>query len=139
MRLQIVILLLFFTPLFSMAQSSSDWQLYLNKTKLLSASTDNVENVQLSKSGQGTLKLVFVNLDTSFNRSVIIMNEQRNTLLKQEMEKSCDTIKIAIAELLSKTKGESFSIYITDIPTDPAIAATMRIAPVAIGKITWKE
>ncbi len=139
MRSGIILLLLLSLSITAMTQSSSDWKLYLNKTKLLSASTDSMANVQLSKRSIGTVKFDFSKRDTGFNRSVMIMNEKRNTLLRKELTSKCKTVSFSMSDLLSKISEPSFTIYIVDIPSNPAQAALVRVVPVPICHIEWKE
>lgn len=120
-----------------MAQSSGEWTLYLNKAKLVASSVEKEEKLELAKQSKGKLKLQFAQKDTSFIRSVLIMNEQRNTLLTKELKPACTSASFAVSELLSQTGGNDFTIYIVDVPADPSVAATMRIAPVAICHVKW--
>ena len=131
-------LLLFFAPFIAAAQSSSGWQLYLNKTKLLSASTDSTVSVQLQALKNSTLTFDFSERDTSFKRSVLVMNESRTTVQQKEMMGTCKTASFTIADLLAKTNRKPFTVYVVDIPTDPAKAMLVRVAPVPICNFTWQ-
>lgn len=139
MRCKIISLLFALIPLFSMAQSSANWHLFLNKKSLLSATTDSVAKVQLSKKDKGWLCFDFYNRDTSFKRSVLVMNGERNTLLQKELPLACKTASFSMDDLLTKTAGQAFTIYVADIPSDPKKAMLVRVAPQPICSITWKE
>ena len=67
------------------------------------------------------------------------MNRQRNTLLQKEMKTSCKTASFPVSSLLSKTEAKPFTIYLIDIPADPAKAALVRVAPLAICDVSWIE
>ncbi len=127
--------------LFSVAGNaqSQHWSLYINKAKRLSASVDSVQEFQLSKAEKGALKFYFPDRSKEFKRTLIIMNEQRNELLQKDMRTTCKTASFRLDTLLAKTGGHSFVVYIRDIPADPQKAMLVRMAPVAICNVTWRE
>ena len=133
--------IIFSLVLFSVAgkAQSQHWNLYINKAKRLSASVDSLQEFQLSKAEKGTIKFSFPDRNKEFKRTVIIMNEQRNEVLEKDMKTACKTASFRLDTLLSKTGGNSFVVYIRDIPADPQKAMLVRIAPVAICNIMWKE
>lgn len=118
---------------------SQHWNLYINKTKKLSASVDTLQEIRLSKQETGVIKFKFPDRSKEFRRTVIIMNGQRTSVLENDMKPSCKTASFKLNELLSKTEGNPFTIYIRDIPSDPQKAMLVRIAPVAICKATWRD
>ena len=127
--------------LFSLAGNaqSQHWGLYINKAKRLSATVDSVQEYQLSKAEKGIIKFNFPERDKAFKRTVIIMTEQRNEVLQKDMKTSCKTASFRLDTLLAKTGGNPFVIYIRDIPSDPQKAMLVRMAPVAICNVMWKE
>lgn len=138
MRHLFILLLLALFTVAGNAQSQH-WNLYVNKTKQISASVDSMQEFQLSKKEKGTIKFTFPDRSKEFKRDIIIMNEQRNEVLKKDMKTSCKKASFSIDSLLQETGGNAFSIYIRDIPADPQKAMLVRIAPVAICKVVWKE
>ena len=139
MRYPVFIFLFLLLSFAGTAQPSSGWSLYLNKTKLLSASVDSVVSIQLSKKEKGKIKFDFSHRDKTFKRSLMVMNEQRNELLHKEVRLLCGIVSFSADSLLAKTSGKPFTVYVVDIPADPAKAMLVRMAPVAICKVEWKE
>lgn len=137
MRYFILVLLLLFSV--AINAQTQRWSLYINKSKQLSASVDRLQEFQLSKAEKGTIKFKFPDYNKEFIRTVIIMNEQRNDLLETKVKTSCKTASFNLNELLSKTGGNPFVIYIRDIPADPQKAMLVRIAPMPICHVQWKE
>lgn len=138
MRHKLVIPFLVLLPFFALSQTSSGWSLFVNKTKLLSSSLDSVASVQLPKESHGNFRISFAKNDTSVKRTVLLMNKQRQTFLQKEMKPGCKTASFSMANLLSLSKAQAFTIYIADIPADPAKAMLVRIAPRAICEVEWK-
>ena len=138
MRYRIMASLLFLLPFFALAQTSPNWYLYLNKTKLLTAPVDSTASVQLSKGSKGSLKICFPARDKAYKRSVVLMDEQRQTILQKDMKTTLRMASFPMADVLLKSNKQPFVIYIVDIPADPAKAMLVRMAPVAICKVNWK-
>ncbi len=139
MRYSFFFLSLMVLPFLAMSQVSPNWSLYLNKIKLVSASVDSAVSVELARKSKGSLKVCFKRRDTAFKRSVILMDEQRQTIAQKELKTNLRMASFSVDDLLSATKGKPFTIYVTDIPADPAKAMLVRMAPVAICHVAWKE
>lgn len=139
MPVKIIIAILLFTPFIAMSQTLPEWTFYLNKTKLFTSSVDTITNVSLSTKDTGLVTFDFKNRDTNFKRSVIIMNEKRNTLLQKRVENNCTKVSFLLENLHDKTSLQPVTICISDIPSDPAKAALVRVAPVAICRIVWTD
>ena len=137
MTVRLIIAILVFTPFVAMAQVNLQWTLYLNKTKLFTSSVDSMANISLSTKDTGLITFDFSNRDTSFKRSVIIMNEKRNTLFQKELKAGCNKASFLIENLRDKTSRQPVTVSIADIPSDPAKAALVRVAPVVICKIIF--
>lgn len=131
--------LLLIMPFIAMAQtSSSQWSLFLNETKLALASTDSVASVQLPKKSKGNLQMHFEKRNIHFDRTVLLMNEKRQTFLQNELKTKNNTASFLMIDVLQKSKEQPFTIYIVDVPADKSKAIGIRIMPVAICKIVWQ-
>ncbi len=138
MRYKLLASFFFLLPLLAMAQTAPGWHLYLNKTKLLTGTLDSVAAVQLPKDGKGTLTVCLLKKDTSLKRTVLLMNEQRQTFLEKAMKPGGRSASFSMAEVLKQSGGKPFTIYLAAIPADPAKAMLVRMAPVAICKVDWQ-
>ncbi|MDQ2751965.1 MAG: hypothetical protein M3R72_02985 [Bacteroidota bacterium] len=126
-------------PFVVMAQASSPrWSLFLNETKLASASMDSAASVQLSKKKKGNLKMVFENRDSGFRRTILLMNEKRQTFLQKAVKTKSKTASFLMKDVLEKSKQRSFVMYVVDVPEDSTKAMGIRMMPVAICKVKWK-
>ncbi len=134
-----IVFLFFMMPLFSVAQTSSEWSLFLNETKLLSGSVDSAASIQLSKQSKGNLQIAFEKKDTSFTRTILLMNKTRQILKQKQMNTSCKKVSFSVADILIQSSAKPFSIYIVDVPANSAKAMGIRVAPVAICNVGWKE
>ncbi len=72
-----------------------------------------------------------------FVRTVLLMNEKRQTFLQKEMKTKSNTASFLMLDVLQKSKEEPFTIYIVDVPADKSKAMGIRIVPIAICKIIW--
>ena len=138
MRSAVNLLIFLIFSFATMAQASQQWTLYLNKTKLFTSSVDSMASISLSQKDTGLITFNFSNRDTGFKRSVIIMNEKQNTLFQKELKAGCNKTSFLIENLSDKTSRQPVTVSIADIPSDPAKAALVRVAPVAICKIGWR-
>ena len=130
--------LFFLFPFFALAQTAPGWHLYFNKTKLLSSTIDSVASVQLPKEKEGTLNICLAKKDTSLKRTVILMNKQRQTFLQKELKTTGRSASFPMADVLQKSGGQPFTIYLAAIPADPAKAMLVRMAPQAICEVNWR-
>ena len=109
------------------------WQIIVNKQLVLRSNTEDVEANRKSIPAKDLfapdgLKIVYIEEpDAALNRSFIIMNEGRQELLR--IEKSDTVIS---GSVLQKAVGSNRTIviYSIAIPSDPALAATVRVRPV---------
>ena len=126
-------------PFFVMAQSSTKWSLFLNGTQLLSSSVDSAASVQLSQHNKGNIKIAFEKRDAGFKRTLLFMNKMRQTFLQKEMSTTGKNASFSIAGVLAKSNKKPFVIYMVDVPADASKAIGVRVAPVAICNVDWKE
>lgn len=138
MRYKVLASFFFLLPFLAMAQTAPDWHLYLNKTKLLSSTLDSVVAVQLPKEGKGTLTVCLAKKDTSLKRTVLLMNDQRQTFLQKAISPGARAGSFSMAEVLKQSGAKPFTIYLVAIPADPAKAMLVRMAPAAICKVDWR-
>ncbi|MFY7901226.1 MAG: hypothetical protein ACOVNY_13640 [Chitinophagaceae bacterium] len=135
----IIILLLFSHSIFAQ-QPTSSWKVQLHKTII----DDTVlqKNVSISLAhlkAKQILLLQYLPIDDKPNwrRDIMIMNEQRQQLLKTSLcnQQFC----ISISSLKQLTKDSSFSIYTVQLPINAEEAKRIRIAPKKIATFIWKE
>lgn len=125
-------------PLFCAAQSEDSIAIFLNKKQIAVTAFAEHTDVELSKKASGKLCINFPK-DTSYNRSIIVMNDQRNPLVTRVFGKKSSCVFFTVKELVATTKGQSFSLYVLNLPSDPAMAATMRMAPVLFCRVDWVD
>lgn len=138
MLLKIYALLLLLMPLLSFSQSD-DWKLYINQKEVVSASGDSVQTIEVKHPTDTTLKFVFAANDTAFKKTVIIMNEQRNSIDSKNVTANAHETIFNALELYRQSNGKNINVYIVNIPADPAKAARVRMAPRLICKLQWTE
>ncbi len=139
MHFRTLIFLFLLLPFVAMTQTaSSQWSLFLSKTKLALASMDSVASVQVPKKSNGKLQVVFEKRNIHFVRTVLLMNEKRQTFLQKEIKTKSNTAAFLMADVLEKSKEQPFTIYIVDVPADKSKAMGIRIIPVAICRIVWE-
>lgn len=109
------------------------WQIIVNKQLVLRSNTEDIEtNVKTIPAkdlfAEDGLKIVYTEApDAALNRSFIIMNEGRQELLRIEKK---DTVISGSALQKAVGSNRTIVIYSLAIPSDPALAATVRVRPV---------
>ncbi len=99
---------------------------------------DSDVSVQLPKKNKGSLQIHFEKRNIHFDRTVLLMNEKRQTFLQKELKTKSNTASFLMADVFEKSKEQAFTIYIVDVPADRSKAMGMRIMPIAICKIEWR-
>lgn len=114
-------------------QTKPGWQIFVNKVQVLQSNTEDVNaNTKSVKTTDlftaDGLKIVYTEEpDAKVNRSFIIMDDNRQELYRTEKS----GIVISGTELQKALgKNKTAAIYSLAIPSDPALAATVRVRPV---------
>lgn len=114
-------------------QSQTGWQVYVNKQLIIQSNTEDITvNSKTVKAAdlfaKEGLKIVYTEApDAKVIRSYIIMDTERQELFRT------DKIKEPVqGDVLKKAIGhhQKIEIYSLAIPSDPALAATVRVRPV---------
>lgn len=108
------------------------WEVFVNKQLILQSNTeDPAVNSRIVKAADlfnTNLQIIYTETpDAQLNRSYIIMDNNRRELFRTENSKQ----PINGAALKKAAGGETtLVIYTLAIPSDPALAATIRVRPV---------
>lgn len=108
------------------------WQVLVNKQLVLQSNTEDAAvNSRIVKAADlfnTNLQIIYTETpDAQLNRSYIIMDNNRRELFRTENTKQ----PIAGAALKKAAGGETtLVVYTLAIPSDPALAATVRVRPV---------
>jgi len=113
------------------------WTVQVHKTIIADSVLTN-SSITLTKSKlkhKLIVQCLITNNKSDWQRQIIVMNQQRQQLLKEALcnQQFC----ISIEDLKAITKGENFSIYSIHLPTNPEEAKRVRIAPIRIASFTW--
>jgi len=136
-----LLLLILLIPSVVFAQKKDSWKICAHhKTVASGTMGGDTEPVTAELSAtKGTFKITYKSAAKDKKRSIIIMNESRNPLITEELGKNSGTVKIDINQLKEKTGGKTFYVYTLALPTDPAIAATIRVRPMLLCTVSWKN
>lgn len=115
------------------AAAKPGWQVFVNKQLILQSNTEDPDaNSKMVKASDlftnNGLQIIYTEApDAKLNRSYVIMDVNRRELFRTENTKQ----PIGGAELKKAIGDQStIVIYTVAIPSDPAIAATVRVRPV---------
>ncbi len=114
-------------------QTKPGWQIFVNKQQVLQSNMEDVNtNIKSVKTtdlfATDGLKIVYTeDPDAKVNRSFIIMDDNRQELYRFEK----NGVAISGTELQQALgKNKTAAIYSLAIPSDPALAATVRVRPI---------
>lgn len=116
------------------------WKVLLNGKQVLQTSTENESSNRKTIStaelgGKASLDIIYTESpDAKLKRSFIVMNNQRNELLRKDNTTKFTLNSSELSALAQKSK--ELVIYTIGIPSDPAVAATVRVRPVHVFTLT---
>jgi len=112
------------------------WKVVLNGKQVLQTNTENESSNRKAVSTadlgcKASLEIIYTESpDAKLKRSFIVMNNQRNELLRKDDITKFTLSSRELASLAQKSK--ELVIYTLGIPSDPAVAATVRVRPVHV-------
>jgi len=134
-----LILLVTFTVILN-AQSEDRWRLMVNSKTVAKGLANSPGQATISKSAKGKLYVKFWGAGaTNWHRSILIFDTQRHQLLKQELKKGSGKFAFFLDSIKSKTQGQQFEIYTVAVPSNPEEAASIRVRPVLLCTVSWKQ
>jgi hypothetical protein len=131
--------LLLIIPLLSRSQNAGDWKLYNNKKEIACSKGDSMQTIEVHKNDTSDLKFVFNVEDTTFVRSIVVMDMQRKGIGSKKLTANAYEAIFKIEELYYQSRGKDLTFYIVKIPADPAKAALVRVAPQPFCNLQWIE
>ena len=136
-----ILFLLFIIPFLVKAQNANTWQLLSNKKVVLRGNIGEIKNYEISKKDIGKLALKYFVNDTkkAWDKTIIIMDTNRVELFRKSLKKNEIGMSFNKKVFDSKIFSKPLIVYIISIPTDKKIAATIKLAPIPLVKLTPKK
>ena len=137
---QFVIVLCMVSGMAAKAQPPEKWTISVNKKKVAEGTADAPGDASISLAAKGTVIIKYSGSPKNDNRrSILIFDTERHQLLKKEIKRNYGKFTFNIDTLKAKTNGRKFEIYTIAIPNDPEKAAMVRLRPMLLCVMAWKQ
>jgi hypothetical protein len=129
---------LFIVPFLSFCQTINGWQLFYGTKKLSSGISGHIKNVEIPGTNNKIIKVKYFPSSTkkSWVNSLIIMDSNRVVIERKILENKNNSIIISNKSLFEFKK---VIVYVRSKPSDPKLAAKVRIGIIPLVAIKLQE
>ena len=122
------------------AQSTDKWTICVNKKKISTGTLESPGTATISTASKGKFTVRYSGTGKNDKkRSILIFDTERHELLRKDIANGFGKFTFNIDSLKAKTNGRTFKIYTVGIPKNPEEAALVRMAPMLLCDVSWKE
>ncbi len=131
-------IILFLLPLVAFTQTNNTWQLFYGTKKLASGISGHIKNVEIPTTNNRIIRVKYfpVSSRKSWVNSLIIMDSNRVELERKILINKNNSIVIPNKSLLEFKK---LIVYVSSKPTDPKLAAKVRIGTIPLVAIKLQD
>lgn len=140
-KLLVLFYLLFLTSLMSYSQDNANATVLLNNDTILYNTNSKDKLIQFDENvTKGLLKIIFNDTtDSKWRRQVTVTDENDKTVMQKTVQEKYGKVIFSVNSLKELANKKPLFIYTIAKPTDPALAATVRIRRVLLCKIEFKQ
>jgi hypothetical protein len=130
--------ILFLFPLLSFTQTNNTWQIFYGTKKISSGISGHIKNVEIPVTNNKTIKVKYfpVSSRKSWVNSLIIMDSNRVELERKILIHKNNSIIISNKSLVEFKK---LIVYVSSKPSDPKLAAKVRIGTIPLVAIKLQD
>ena len=117
------------------------WKLFVDDEEIAASSVKEPKEIKIVNARKGLLKIQSnqpIALPET-KLSALIFDKQRQLLLQKEINQQLNSVTFDIEDIRQKTLHQSFEIHLTAIPTEPDKSSQIRVRPLLLCTIDWKN